>query len=399
MTSSIRALRLLALAALVPALVAGASGFDRRGGEGTARGEPVFVTTGDGLVLAVETVVSGLDTPWDMVWAPDGAMWVTERPGRISRIDVGTGERTVVGELDVVEVSESGLMGMAFHPGFPAEPWVYAVHSYSTGSGRRAIGNRLVRMRWEGGRLGSPQVLLDGMPGNSNHNGSKITFGPDGMLYLTMGEAGNRPLAQDLSSLGGKVLRLTPEGRPAGGNPFGTAVWSYGHRNPQGLVFDRGGRLYSAEHGPNTDDEVNRILEGRNYGWPAVAGFCDTPGEQEFCRANRVVEPVESLTPTVGISGIDAYDGGAIPGWRGSLLVTSLGFRGRGATLFRIELNAAGDRAARTERLFAREFGRLRDVLVGPDGAVYLATSNQDGRGQPGPGDDRILRVTAAPGG
>jgi glucose/arabinose dehydrogenase len=249
-------------------------------------------------------------------------------------------------------------------------------------------------MRWEGGRLGEPETLLDGLPGAGNHNGSRLAIGPDRLLYMTMGEAGTRSRSQDVRDLGGSILRLTLDGEAAPGNPFGNEVWTWGHRNPQGLVFQPGtGALYSAEHGPNTDDEVNLIEEGRNYGWPEVAGACDGPQEVSFCREHDVMEPVEAWTPTVGISGADFYAGAMIPEWQGDLLVTAL----RGASLYRITVSQDGRSSASTERLLEGELGRLRDVLVGPDGAVYLATSNHDGRGRPGPRDDRIVRLTAPP--
>lgn len=339
--------------------------------------------------LRVETLVSGLDTPWDLAWGPDGAIWVTERPGTISRVDAATGAITRVGHVDVVEVSESGLMGIAFHPDFASQPYVYVTHSYRSG---RDIRNRLVRMRFDGATLGEPQVLLDNIPGAGNHNGSRLTIGPDRFLYMTTGDAGRGARAQDLSSVAGKVLRLTLDGRPAPGNPFGTLVYSYGHRNAQGIVFHPETRvLYVAEHGPRDNDEVNRVEIGGNYGWPAVHGFCDgdTSGEEAFCSNNDVVGPVTAWTPTVGVSGADFYDADLIPGWKGSLLVTSL----RGATLFRLTLSADGREVVEREALFRGQYGRLRDVLVGPRGEVYLATSNRDGRGRPTSDDDRILRI------
>lgn len=368
----------LAATALVLLVSAGAPAPDR-----------MTVITPDGVALGVETVAASLETVWDMTWGPDGQIWITERSGRISRVHVGTGEVTLVGELSVAEVSESGLMGLALHPDFPDEPWVYAVHSYRAGDDD--IRNRLVRMRYVGDRLGAPETLIDGIAGNGNHNGARLAVGPDRLLYMSMGDAGERSRAQDRSSLNGKILRLTLDGDPAPGNPFDDEVWSWGHRNPQGLAFQPGTNvLYAVEHGPSTDDEVNRIERGRNYGWPLVRGFCDTPEEAEFCAGNDIVEPVEAWTPTVGTAGADFYDSDVIPGWRGSLLVTAL----RGESLFRITLTPDGHQAASTERLFEGELGRLRDVLVAPDGAVYLATSNRDGRGDPAEDDDRIVRVT-----
>ena len=339
--------------------------------------------------LTVETVASGLDTPWDLAWGPDGVIWVTERPGTISRVDPSTGQVTRVGRIEVVEVSESGLMGMAFHPDFANQPYVYVAHSY----GRRGnIRNRLVRMRFDGANLGAPQVLVDNIPGNSNHNGSRLAVGADRLLYMTTGDAGRAARAQDRGNVAGKILRVTLGGRPAPENPFGTLVYSYGHRNPQGIVFHPvTGALYIAEHGPRDNDEVNRVEKGGNYGWPAVHGFCDgdTRGEEAFCRSNDVVGPVTAWTPTVGVSGADFYDGTLFPGWNGSLLVTSL----RGQALYRLTLSADGSAATGRKVLFRGEYGRLRDVLVGPRGEVYLATSNRDGRGNPARDDDRILRI------
>lgn len=362
------------------------------GGPGSSRAVGDRITLADGTRLDVETVAGDLDTVWDMTWGPGGEIWFTERGGRVSTVDPESGVVTVVGEIDVRERGEGGLMGLALHPDFPQVPWVYAAHTYDTGGG---AGNRLVRMRFQDGRLETPETLLDGLAGAGNHNGSRLAIGPDRMLYMTMGDAGRRSRAQDREDLNGSILRLTLEGAPAPGNPFGNEIWTWGHRNPQGLAFQPGtGRLYAAEHGPDTDDEVNLVEAGGNYGWPEVRGYCDTPEEREFCRSAEVVEPVEAWTPTVGIAGADFYRGDAIPGWDGSLLVTSL----RGASLFRLTLGGDGRRAVSTERLLQGELGRLRAVLVGPDGAVYLATSNRDGRGRPGAGDDRIVRLTAAPG-
>lgn len=326
------------------------------------------------------TIASGLDTPWDLAWGPDGAMWVTERPGRISRVDVVTGRVTLVGEVEVAEVSESGLMGMAFHPDFASQPFVYLAHSYRS---LRGITNRLIRMRYANGRLADPETLLDGIPGAGNHNGARLAIGPDRMLYLTTGDAGDAAAAQNPKSLAGKVLRLTLEGKPAPGNPFGNAIWSYGHRNPQGIAFQPGtNALYVAEHGPNEADEVNLVQPGRNYGWPEVRGACDTEAERAFCGEHRVMEPVTEFTPTLGVAGAAFLA-------RDTLLVTALS----GRVLLRISLTPDGRRAASIEHLYAGALGRIRDVLVGPDGAIYLATSNQDGRGAPAPADDRILRV------
>ena len=340
--------------------------------------------------LRVETVVTGLDTPWDMAWGPDGQLWVTERGGRVSRVNTATGRRTTAGQIpEVAESGESGLMGIAFHPDFATQPYVFFSHSYSQSGSLR---NRLVRARWDGQTLGTPEPLLSGIPGASIHDGSRLAVGPDRMLYMTTGDAASADLAQDRSSLAGKVLRLTLTGQPAPGNPFGTAVYSLGHRNPQGLVFHpTTGALYATEHGPGDNDEVNLIAAGRNYGWPTVHGACDDDvgNERPFCQANTVVEPLAMWTPTIAPAGADIYVADLIPQWKGSLLFASL----RASALYRLTLSSDGQRVTARETLYQRDYGRLRDVLVGPDGSVYLSTSNRDGRGSPASDDDRILRI------
>lgn len=376
-----RALSLLAGAPVAAAVV----GCAASPGDGRL---PETVTAPDGTRFGVETVTGGLDTVWDLIRAPDGSIWFSERAGRVSRLDPASGTRTLLGEVPgVLESGEAGLMGIALHPDFPAVPVLYAAHSYDTGGG---IGNRLVRMRYENGSLGPPEVLLGGLAGRRNHDGSRIAFGPDGLLYMTMGDAGDRPASQDAGSLSGKILRLTADGGPAPGNPFGDRIWSLGHRNPQGLFFHPEGMLYSTEHGAGEEDELNLIGPGGNYGWPALEGFCDTREEERWCAANDAVEPLWVWSPTVGIAGADLYAGDAVAGWEGDVLAVSL----RGASLYRIRLSADGRRAVSGETVLAGGFGRLRDVLVGPGGEIYLATSNRDGRGRPARGDDRIVRLT-----
>lgn len=339
--------------------------------------------------LEVTTVARALDTVWDLAWGPDGNIWFSERGGAISRLDPSTGRVTQAGTLTVAESGEGGLMGIAFHPDWNSAPWVYASHTYTTGGTLR---NRVVRMRWDGSSLGAPQVLLDNIPGASIHNGSRVVIGPDRLLYVTMGDAGSDTRAQDPASLSGKILRLTLEGAPAPGNARNNYLYSLGHRNPQGLVFSPSGLLYETEHGPNDNDEVNRIESGRNYGWPNVRGTCDGdagPNEKTFCTSNAVVEPLDAWTPTIAPSGLDYYGSSVIPGWQGSLLFTTL----KGSALRRLQLAADGRSVVKGETYFEGAYGRLRDVLVAPDGSFYLATSNRDGRGSPTAEDDRILHV------
>jgi glucose/arabinose dehydrogenase len=326
-----------------------------------------------------------------MVWGPDGMIWVTERGGSILRVHPRTGAISRVATIPgVVEINVSGLMGMTFHPQWAKHPYVYLV--YTDSAPRIGMRNRLVRMRYSGGALGPQEVLIDNIPGGAMHNGSRLAIGPDGFLYMTMGDNDVPDLAQDTTSLNGKVLRLTLDGRPAPGNPFHNAIYSYGHRNPQGLAFNPKTRqLYVSEHGPADNDEVNLIRRGGNYGWPNVHGFCDNdigPDERAFCRAHHVVEPLMAWTPTAAVDGMAIYLSDRIPGWKNSLLLTTL----KDETLFRLTLSRDGTRIVGRDALYKGAYGRLRHVLVGPQGEVYLAT-NTSGSGPVEGSPDRILRV------
>jgi glucose/arabinose dehydrogenase len=339
--------------------------------------------------LATEVVATGLDTVWELAWGPDGFVWVTERGGRISRLNPVSGAITVVGQVVVSEIGEGGLMGLAFHPDFTTQPWVYLAHTYASTGGTR---NRVVRLRFDGTALGAPEVVLADILGSSIHNGARLAFGPDRMLYVSTGDASDAAIAQNRDALAGKILRLTLDGQPAPGNPFGTRTWSYGHRNPQGMTFAPDGSLYITEHGPSDNDEVNRIEAGRNYGWPSVHGRCDGDiggAELSFCSANAVAEPLAIWTPTIAPAGLAYYDSPLIPEFRRSLIFATL----KDATLYRLALAADGLSVTATETLFRRDFGRLRAVMVAPDGSIYVGTSNRDGRGSPSATDDRIIRI------
>lgn len=345
--------------------------------------------------LTARVLVGGLDTPWDLAMAPDGYLWVTERRGVISRVNTSTGTITEVGRVGAHEVSESGLMGIALHPDYPSPADIFAIYTYEERfPGDTVTYNRVVRMTFDGTSLSGEEVLLDRIPAGRIHDGARLVIGPDRLLYVTMGDAGAAGRAQDLESLSGKILRLALDGQPAPGNPFDSYVYSYGHRNPQGAVFHpTTGDLYVTEHGPSDNDEVNIIVAGGDFGWPEVHGYCDDDigGTQEsaYCAGRTVEEPIAAYTPTIAPSGMDYYGSTLIPDWQGSLLFTTL----KDASLRRLQLSADGQTVLEAHTLYRSSFGRLRDVLVGPDGRVYLATSNRDGRGNPAPDDDRIIVI------
>lgn len=340
--------------------------------------------------VRVETVVSDLQVPWSLAFAPDGRLFLSERPGRIRTVRAGILDPEPWATLSVRAVGEGGLMGLALSPTFDEEPWVYVCYTYTD---RGQAQNRISRLREVDGRGADEQVILDGFPGAAIHNGCRLKFGPDGKLYATIGDAAQRSRAQDLTSLSGKILRLDPDGSVPADNPFGATspIYTYGHRNPQGLAFDpRSGALVATEHGPSGEvgigayDEVNVVVAGSNYGWPVVIG---APGLAPY--ADPLLAYPDAAVPPAGAT---FYLAQQIPQWTGNLFFASLGAR----HLQRVVFNGRGDVVA-IERLFDGVFGRLRDVIEGPDGALYIATSNRDGRGNPAADDDRILRIVPAP--
>jgi glucose/arabinose dehydrogenase len=327
--------------------------------------------------VEVETTViaSGLEAPWGLAFLPNGDALVTERDsGRVLSVDP-SGNVEEIQRLPEGGVGEGGLMGIALSPDYESDELVYAY--YTTGQD-----NRVVRFR-----LGEEhEPILTGIPVNSFHDGGRIAFGPDGLLYVGTGDAGVRGASQDIDSLAGKILRITPDGGVPSGNPFpDNPVYSYGHRNVQGLAWDAQGRLYATEFGQNTYDEVNLIVPGGNYGWPIVEG---AGGEPEY------IDPISTFSTTeASPSGAEILKGGAIPQWEGSFFMAGL----RGQRLWRLGLD---ERGAVTEReeLLLNAAGRLRHVAQAPDGSLWVLTSNRDGRGTPIRDDDRILRLGPARG-
>lgn len=311
-------------------------------------------------------VARDLEAPWGLAFLPDGSALVSERDSERLRVVTTDGEVRTIGTVPGVDgVGEGGLLGVAVSPTYAEDQAVFA---YLTAGGENVV----VRMTYDGARLAGSRVILDGIPAGPVHNGGRIAFGPDGMLYVGTGEAGNTALAQQRRSLGGKILRVTPDGEPAPGNPFPRSpVYSLGHRNVQGLAWDSRGQLWAAEFGQNEWDELNRIEPGENYGWPVVEGRA---GDDRF------VDPVRQWrTSEASPSGIAVA--------RDSVFMAGL----RGSRLWQIPI--PGGRPGKPRALLTERYGRLRTVAAAPDGSLWLTTSNRDGRGSPREGDDRILRL------
>ncbi|WEO95126.1 PQQ-dependent sugar dehydrogenase [Streptomyces sp. FXJ1.172] len=326
-----------------------------------------------GSVKVLRTVAEGLKTPWGLAPLPDGALLVSSRDdGTITRIDEETGRKTELGTVSGVSPArEGGLLGIALSPGYASDHMIYA---YFTS----ASDNRIVRVLYDerkppGEQLGAPDTVFRGIPKGAVHNGGRIAFGPDGMLYAGTGESGERGLAQDSKSLGGKILRLTPDGDPAPGNPFpGSPVYSYGHRNVQGLAWDGRQRLFASEFGQDTWDELNAIKPGGDYGWPAAEGRSSDAAFQN---------PLAQWhTDDASPSGIAYVDG----------VIWTAGLKGR--RLWRVPLRGT-EAAAAPQAFLTGRYGRLRTVVAAGGDRLWLVTSNTDGRGRPAKGDDRVLEL------
>ena len=336
-------------------------------------------TAADGTRFGVQIYLTRLEVPWSLAFAPDGRLFIGERPGRVRIVQNGqlVNEPALVLD-DVFDQGEAGLLGVALHPDFAQNRLVYLAYTARAGSG--AV-NRLVRYREVNGRLGERAVLVDNIRAAPIHDGARLRFGPDGLLYMSMGDAADTSTAQDLGSFNGKILRFTDDGRTPSGNPFSSPVWSYGHRNPQGFDWSPTGDMWASEHGPTGNDEINLIGAGANYGWPLITGGATRAG---------MVTPVLFFSPAIAPSGASFYRNGPIAAFRGNLFVAALA----GMGLLRVRFDPADPRRVLAHELLLQGvYGRIRDVVFGPDGALYVSTSNRDNRSTPVQDDDRVLRI------
>lgn len=327
----------------------------------------------------IEVVAEGLNVPWELVIAEDGRIFFTERPGQIREIRNGKVMEEPLLSLPAPFISEGegGLLGLALDPDFQTNHFMYTYHSYEDNG---EIKNRVLRLVVDDNLARIEKVILDGIVGDTNHNGGRIKIGPDGMLYITAGDRYEPDLAQDRTSMGGKIFRIHPDGSIPDDNPIkGSPVYSYGHRNPQGLAWHPvTGDLFSSEHGQSAHDEINLIEAGKNYGWPIIQGDEAKEGMER---------PIaHSATETWAPSGMTFVSKGE---WKNQLLIANL----RGVQVLKVELDESGKQVKSIESLFKDQYGRIRNIIEAPDGTLYMMTNNRDGRGNPSDKDDRIIRL------
>jgi len=344
-------------------------------------------TTSDGVRFSIETVLTNLEIPWSIVFDNAGNMFFTERPGRLQVLKKRAASPTLIATIEEVRHrGEGGLMGLALHPNFASNGFLYLSYTFEHGGDPA---NRIVRYRLTADRLTERKEIGPILPGSNVHNGCRIKFGPDGKLYATAGDGAERSIAQDMNSLGGKILRMTEDGAIPSDNPYSNSyIYVSGVRNPQGITWHPvSQQMFETEHGPSGfdgpggGDEVNIIEAGKNYGWPIIHHTDRKPGMES---------PLLEYTPAVAPASAMFYSGTVFPRFKNNLFFGGL----RGARIQRIVLDTANPRkVVREEPLMLGDFRRIRDVVEGPDGFIYFSTSNQDGRARPFDNDDRILRI------
>jgi glucose/arabinose dehydrogenase len=378
----VKRLLFLILPGVIFALACGSAPPGRGAGE-------VESTQDNSVKFRVETVVSGLEVPWSIAFAPDGRMFITERPGRVRVFENGKLRPQPIATIeDVRSASESGLMGLVLHPQFASNHLLYLSYAYAGGDGQLV---RVVRYRETNDALTERKVIIENIPAAPNHAGCRLRFGPDEKLYVTTGDATDRELAQKMDSLAGKTLRLNDDGSVPPDNPFVSQpgarpeIWSLGHRNAQGLDFQPGTNLmFQTEHGPSGfdgpggGDEVNIVERAKNYGWPIIHHRQTREGLES---------PLLEYTPACAPASGTFYRGSLFQQFRGNYFFGCL----RGQRLIRVVMD--GRRVVSQEDLLKDRYGRIREVAEGPDGAIYFSTSNRDGRGGPASDDDRVLKL------
>ncbi len=355
--------------------------------KGLAENEIISTQKGDAK-FRVETVASGLEVPWGFAFLPDGNLLFTERPGRVRIIEKGKLKAEPVFKVPDVEPSgESGLMDISLHPKFAENKFVYLAYAYNN-DGKRV---KIVRYKFDGKTLVEPKIIIENIPGAPNHAGTRARFGPDGKLYVTTGDSTDWNLAQKTDSLAGKTLRLNDDGSIPEDNPFvktanyRAEIFSTGHRNAQGLAWSAEGLMFQTEHGPSRfegkgggADEVNIVERGKNYGWAEIYGTTKKDGMES---------PLLEYSPSCAPGSAMFYNGAVFPAFKGNFFFGCL----RGARIIRVVLN--GRNVVAQENLLEGKFGRIREMAEGPDGFIYFATSNRDGRGSVANDDDKILRI------
>jgi glucose/arabinose dehydrogenase len=335
----------------------------------------------------IEVVAENLYVPWSIVFTDSNRILITERNGKLRIILDGKLLQEPLKEFDEVSAKgEAGLLGLTLDPDYKNNKFLYISYAYGS-AGKMNV--KIVRYKDYGDKLDEEKVIIDGLPAESYHAGCRLRFGPDGKLYITTGDAGERELAQDLSNLYGKILRINADGSIPEDNPFpGSSVWSYGHRNPQGIDWFPGTSImYSTEHGPSGfdgpggGDEVNVIVKGGNYGWPVVSHEESKSG---------MISPELVYTPAVAPASGMFYKSDSIPQFKNNFFFGCL----RGNAIIRVVIDGKDPSKVKSaDKLNDVKFGRIRDVAEGPDGAIYFSTSNRDGRGNPAEGDDKIYRI------
>lgn len=345
----------------------------------------------------VETVAGNTEVVWSIVFAPDGRMFFTERPGRVRVVKDGKLQAAAFFVVpDVEPTGENGLMGMTLHPNFVENRFVYLAYAYREPSGDQRV--RVARYRENGATLIEPKTVVENIPAARYHSGTRLRFGPDGKLYVTTGDATNQSEAQKLSTLAGKTLRLNDDGSVPADNPFvdqknaRPEIWTYGHRNAQGMDFQPdSGLMFQTEHGPSLidgvslfkrsgGDEVNVVERGKNYGWAKIS--------HDMTRAGMET-PIAQYSPAIAPASGMFYRGAMFPELKNNFLFGAL----KGEAIVRLVLD--GRKIVSQDKLLVKQYGRIREIAEAPDGSIYFSTSNRDGRGSPAKDDDRILRLVA----